>query len=258
MIHTTAIVSSYAKIHPSVSIGPWCYIDGPVTIGRDSILKNNVTILGSVAIGEKNYVSSYSVIGGIPQDPKYKFEETIIKIGNSNRIHEFVTINRGTKDGERITRIGDNNIVMSYSHLGHDVSIGNNCKIASYCGISGHVKLEDYITMGGMVAVNQFVRIGQYSFITGRSILTLDVPPFSVAYGTSTKTYLRGANISGLKRKGFSKIEISAASNLLKIWSDKDISASLAQIRIDRASAPASIKLPLFNFLAQSHRGALR
>jgi UDP-N-acetylglucosamine acyltransferase len=209
-VHNTVVfLQGDIVIDEGAYIGPYCVIEGNVKIGKNVKLTNHVSISGNTAIGEGTTIYSFASVGSIPQDLKYKGEKSFTEIGKNNIIREHVTINAGTEHGGLYTKIGDNNLFMIASHIGHDCQIGNNCIIANNVGIAGHVLIEDNVIVGGNSGIHQFVRIGRNSMIGGMSGVGADVPPFTL-YTGNRENKLRGLNIIGLKRHGFSSLEIKA------------------------------------------------
>jgi len=186
------------KIGQNCQIGEGAVIDENVVIGDNCVVEPYAVITGYTTIGDNNHIFSHAVVGSIPQDLKYHGEKTELIIGNNNKIREFTLINPGTVGGGGVTRIGDNNLLMGYVHVAHDVIIGNNCILANAATLAGHVELEDYVVIGGMTPVHQFVKIGEYSMIGGASALSQDIPPYCLAEGNRAK--LRGLNLTGLRR----------------------------------------------------------
>jgi UDP-N-acetylglucosamine acyltransferase len=209
-IHGTAIVESTVQIGNNIKIGAYCVIKGNVKIGNNTILHSHVCVEGNTTIGENCEFFPFSSIGSKPQDYKFHNEETFLEIGSGNVIREYVTINPGTQHGGGLTKIGNNNFLMISSHIGHDATVGNNCTIANNVPLGGHVVLEDFITIGGNSAVHQFVRIGSYSMVGGMVGVKENIIPFSLVTPCVGSVYggIRGVNIVGLKRKGFSKEDI--------------------------------------------------
>jgi UDP-N-acetylglucosamine acyltransferase len=162
-IHPTAMIHPDAQIDPTVEIGPWCTIGAKVKLSKGNRLISHVVMDGRTTVGEDNVFFPFSSIGMIPQDLKYKGEDTELLIGSHNSIRESVTLNLGTVQGGGKTVVGDHNLLMAYTHLGHDCYVGNHCIIANSAGLAGHCVLEDYVTMGGMCGVGPFVRIGAYA-----------------------------------------------------------------------------------------------
>ncbi len=197
-IHPTSIIEEGASIGANVTIGPFCYITKDVTIGEGTTVASHVLIEGHTQIGKNNRIFAHSAIGTIPQDLKYKGEEVQLIIGDNNTIREFAQINPGTEGGGRITKIGNQNLLMGYVHIGHDVQIGSHCILANGATLAGHVELEDFVVIGGLSAIHQFVKIGQYAMLAGASALAQDIPPYCMAEGN--RATLRGLNLTGLRR----------------------------------------------------------
>jgi UDP-N-acetylglucosamine acyltransferase len=207
-IHNTAVfLGESISIEDNVEVGPYCVINGNVNLKKGVRLISHVAISGNTTIGEGTTIYPFSSIGSIPQDVKYKGETSYTEIGKNNVIRESVTINAGTAQGGFYTRIGNNNLLMIASHIGHDCQIGNNCIVANNSGIAGHVVIEDNVIVGGNSGIHQFVRIGRNAMIGGMSGVGVDIPPFSL-YTGSRENKLRGLNLIGLKRHGFSSSEI--------------------------------------------------
>ena len=197
-IHTTAIIEEGATIGENVTIGPFATISSQTVIGDNCIVDAHAVIDGKTTIGKNNHIFSHAVVGSIPQDLKYSGEEVELIIGDDNKIREFTLINPGTKGGGRVTRIGNNNLLMGYVHLGHDVIMGNNCILANSATLAGHVELGDNVVIGGFTPVHQFVHIGDFAMIAGASALSQDIPPYCLAEGN--RATLRGLNLTGLRR----------------------------------------------------------
>ena len=187
------------KVGKNCQIGYGAIIDENVVIGDNCIIDPYAVITGNTTIGDNNHIFSHAVVGSIPQDLKYNGEDTKLIIGNNNQIREFTLINPGTVGGGGVTKIGDNNLLMGYVHIAHDVIIKNNCILANAATIAGHVEIEDNVVIGGMTPVHQFVKIGEYAMIAGASALSQDIPPYCLAEGNRAK--LRGLNLTGLRRK---------------------------------------------------------
>ncbi len=198
-IHPSAIIEKGAIIGENVTIGANCFVSSEAKIGDNTKLHNGVCIYGDSDIGKNNEIFSYAVIGSIPQDLKYKGEKVKLIIGEDNKIREFTLFNSGTEGGGSVTKIGSNNLFMGYVHIAHDCIIGNNCILANAVTLGGHVVIEDFVVVGGMVPIHQFVKIGEHSMIAGGSVLTQDIPPYTLAEGN--RAYLRGLNLNGLRRR---------------------------------------------------------
>ncbi|MCC6276558.1 MAG: acyl-ACP--UDP-N-acetylglucosamine O-acyltransferase [Oligoflexia bacterium] len=218
MIHPTSIVSPKAKIGKDVVIGPFCRIYDNVTIGDGCFFDSHVVIgsqNGEVTIGSENKFYGFSLIGGPPQDLKYKGEPTKLVVGDKNTFRESVTVSIGTSTGGGTTMIGSGNLFMAYCHVGHDVLIGSNNVLANLCQLAGHVVMEDKITLGAMSAVNQFVRIGKYAFAGGASMINKDIPPYVICQGDHA--VIRATNKIGLERAGFNEEQVSNINRAVRI-----------------------------------------
>jgi UDP-N-acetylglucosamine acyltransferase len=197
-IDKSSIIEDGAIIGDNVTIGPFCHISSGVKIGDGTTLSSHILLTGDTTIGENNRIFSHAVIGSIPQDLKFNNEDVKLIIGDNNTIREFTLINPGTEGGGGVTKIGNNNLIMGYVHIGHDVIMGNNCIFANATALGGHVIIEDNVVIGAMGAVHQFVKIGEFAMLAGASALTQDIPPFCMAEGN--RAVLRGLNINGLRR----------------------------------------------------------
>ncbi len=202
MIHATAIVDERAKLDENVTIGPYSIIGPEVEIGAGTEIGPHVVIHGPSRIGEQNKIFQFSSIGEAPQDKKYNGEPTRLIVGDRNVIREYVTFNRGTADGIGETVIGSDNLFMAYCHVAHDCIVGNNTVFANAASLSGHVEVGDFAILGGFTSVHQFTQIGPKSLCGLGSVVTQDIPPFSIAAGNRARAI--GINKEGLRRKGFS------------------------------------------------------
>lgn len=207
LIHASSLVDPQAKIHETVKIGPFCIIGPNVEIGANTILYSHVVIDGHTVIGEGNQFFQGCSVGAPPQDNSYKGEVTRTVIGNNNTFREYVSIHRGTTKENFVTQIGSNCLLMAYVHVGHDVVLGNNCTIANSTNFAGHVKIGDRVGIGGGTQVSQFVTLGRGAYIGGAAAIDRDIPTFCTAMGN--RVYLKGINIIGMRRQGYSKQEIS-------------------------------------------------
>lgn len=200
-IHPSAVVSSKARIADDVVIGPFCYVEDAVKIGEGSRLDSHVTVKNNTSLGRGNFVAQGVILGGDPQDRRWKGEPTYLKIGDDNVIREYSTIHRATGEG-KATTIGNRCYFMAYTHFGHNVSVGNDVTVANGVGVSGHVTIEDMVTIGGMTGIHQFVRIGRVAMVGGMSRIVKDVPPFMLVEGMEQQVH--DINAVGLRRIGIS------------------------------------------------------
>lgn len=258
MIHPSAVISPEARIDPSATIGPWCVIDGPIQIGPRTVLMNGVGVYGRVRIGADNHIAAHTAIGGRPQDPGYQGEPTAVEIGDRNQIFEYVTIHRATAQGDGATRVGNDNMIMAYTHLAHDVQVGSGTRITSYCGISGHCQIGDHAVISGMVGMQQFVRVGAYSFISGQAAVGWDVLPFSICFGSACPAYLHGANLIGLERHGFGRDDLRTLRQVMALWREKERSVQSILEEMDTTWPGHPLVSQVSAFARASRRGVLR
>lgn len=214
MVSKLAYVHPKAKLGNNVTVEPFAMIYGDVEIGDGCWIGSNTVIMDKSRIGKNNRIFPGAVIGAIPQDLKFKGEDSLAEIGDNNTIREFVTINRGTAD-RMTTKIGNNNLLMAYTHLGHDCILGNNIIIANSGNLAGHITIEDNVIIEGIVAAQQFVNIGAHSFIAGASLVRKSVPPY-VRVAREPLQFI-GVNTVGLSRRGFSKELIKNIEDIYRI-----------------------------------------
>ena len=198
-IHPTSIIAEGAQIPASCTIGPYCTIGPNVILGENCNLVSHVVLDGHLTMGCNNRIFSFACIGIAPQDLKYAGEPTRLEIGDNNSIREYVTISRGTAGGGGVTRLGNDCLIMAYTHIGHDSQIGNSCILANSATLAGHVIVEDYAVVGALCPVHQFCRIGRLALTGGCSKIVQDVPPFMIADGNPAE--IRGINLVGLERR---------------------------------------------------------
>jgi UDP-N-acetylglucosamine acyltransferase len=206
-IHPTAIVHDGAKIGENVEIGPYCIIGENVTIGDGTKLISHVVIEGHTTLGKNNEIHQFSSIGVAPQDKSYKNEPTETIIGDGNLFREGCTVHRATTKQDKVTKIGNDGYFMTGVHFAHDCHIGDNVVLANGTMCAGHVTIGDYVQMGGACGVTPFCSVGKGAFIGAASAIDKDVPHYCAAFGNRVK--LKGVNIIGMKRRGYSKQEIS-------------------------------------------------
>lgn len=256
-IHPTAIVHPDAELAEDVEIGPFAIVEGTVKIGPRTKVGPRVSIEGHTIIGADNEIFTGAVVGSRTQDKKFKGGVSWLKIGDRNKIREYVTINPGTKEGTE-TSIGNDNLLMAYSHVAHDCIIHNGTILANSATLAGHVILEDKAIIGGLSAIHQFVRIGSLALIGGCSKVTQDVPPFMIADGHPARVY--ALNIVGLDRAGYSKEEKMFIRKALKIIFRSGLTLKNALLKLEeenRGHAYPSFEI-LNQFLKSSERGICR
>lgn len=257
-IHATALVHPSAQIADGVEIGPYAIIEEHVILGKGTSIGAHAVIGKWTELGENNQIYHMASIGAAPQDLKYKGEECWTRLGNNNVIREFATIHRGTVTGHAETVLGSNNLMMAYSHVAHDCVVGNGNVFANAATLAGHVTVQDNVILGGLVAIHQFVTIGSYSMLGGGTLVGLDIPPYMIATSGKRDAKLRGLNLIGLKRRGFSD---EAISNLKKAYK------TLFMAGLKQADAIAKIRAEivgcvevetLLAFIEKSERGICR
>jgi UDP-N-acetylglucosamine acyltransferase len=255
-IHPTAIVSPRAQLHASVEVGPFAIIGPDVRIGAGSSVGPHAVVEGRTTLGEKNRVFQFASVGAIPQDLKYAGEPTALVIGDGNQIREFSTLHIGTAGGGGVTRIGNQNLFMAYSHVAHDSQVGNRCVFANGATLAGHVEIGDFVTLGGLSAVHQFTRIGPHAFIAGGAMVVMDVPPFCVAQGDRAE--LSGLNIVGLQRQGFTEEQLARIKDAYRILfrSKLPLEEAVTRLRVDFGGHAEVDRL--LDFVTTSKRGLTR
>ena len=256
-IHPTAIVDPQARIAGSADIGPYCIVGAEVEIGPRTSLMAHVYLEGPTWIGEDNVFFPYSTVGVAPQDLKYKGERAETRIGDRNRIREFVTIHRGTEGGGLVTSIGSDSLLMAYTHVAHDVHIGDRTVLANAVTLGGHVTVGDWAIIGASTGVHQFCRVGRHAIIGGYSVVTQDVLPFSNTVSQrEIKVY--GANRVGLERRGFETAVVEALQTAFRLLTRSQLNTSQAVERI-RAEVPATAEVDeLIEFIGASERGVIK
>lgn len=257
MIHPSAIVDPGAHIADSAEIGPYCVIGADVEIGARTRVMAHVFMEGSLEIGEDNIFFPYSTVGVAPQDLKYHGERSSTRIGHRNRIREFVTIHRGTQGGGMLTSIGDDNLLMAYVHIAHDVKIGNHTVLANAVTFGGHVTVEDWAVIGASSGVHQFCRIGRHAIVGGYSVITQDVLPFSNTV-TAREAKVFGANSIGMKRRGFSHESIDALHKALRLLTHSSLNTTQALERIAAEIPPCAEVHELTHFIRTAERGFIK
>lgn len=209
MIHPTALIDPAATVAEGVSIGAYSVIGADVSIGQGSVIGPHVVIEGPTTIGCDNRIAQFASLGGEPQDKKFDQQRTALEIGDRNLIREFVTINRGTRGGGGVTRIGSDNWLLAYVHIAHDCQVGNHTVFSNYSALAGHVEIGDWTILSGYSGVHQFCKVGAHVFIGMGCLVGHDVPPF-VMMANEQQGRPRGINSEGLKRRGFDASRIAA------------------------------------------------
>lgn len=255
-IHATASVDPRAELGDEVEVGPYSIIGPKVKIGKGTRVKSHVVIEGNTTLGDANLIFQFTTVGSVPQDLKYRGEDSQLIIGNHNTIREFVSLNPGTAGGGMVTRIGDRNLLMMYCHIAHDCILGDHNIIANGATLGGHVVIEDYVIVGGLVGIHQFVKVGSSAILGAGSMVSKDIPPYCNATGDRAR--LRGLNLEGLRRRGFTKAQVEALKKAYRIifQSALRVKDALKRVRKEFPNLPEVAHLVAF--IEQSQRGVCR
>jgi UDP-N-acetylglucosamine acyltransferase len=256
MNHSTAIIDSTSTVAEDVEIGPYTVIGANVSIDSGTIIGPHVTINGTTKIGKNNRIYQFASVGEDPQDRKYAGEKSFLEIGDNNEIREFTTIHRGTTQDKNITIIGNNNLLMAYTHVAHDCVIGDDVILANAASLGGHVHIGHNVILGGFSIVHQFCHLGDHCFSAMGSAITKDVPPFVMVGGRPTKPH--GINSVGLDRRGFSQDAILQIKRAYKTLYKSGLKLSDATDQlIEEAKSQPELNV-MVEFLAKSNRSILR
>jgi UDP-N-acetylglucosamine acyltransferase len=251
-IHPTAEIDPSAQLGEGVEVGPGVVIGPHTVIGDGTRLEPHVVIHPYTHIGKRCHIRVGCVLGGAPQDRKFRGERSYLRIGDDNEICEYVTIHRATGE-DRCTVIGNSNLLMANCHIGHNCTIGNNVMIANMVGISGHVQVEDSVVIGGMVGIHQFVRIGKLAMIGGFSKVVNDIPPFMMADGRPCKVF--ELNRVGLRRAGIDERTRAAIKQAYILLYRSGLNLAQALSAIEAEVEPSEERDYLLNFLSQTRLG---
>jgi UDP-N-acetylglucosamine acyltransferase len=262
-IHPTAIVHPGARLGGGVAVGPYSIVGEHVEIGDDTVIGPHVVISGHTRIGCENRIFQFCSIGEQPQDKKYAGEPTRLEIGDRNTIREFCTFNRGTVQDAGVTRMGNDNWVMAYVHLAHDVQVGSHTILANNATLAGHVHLGDWVIVGGLTGIHQFCHVGAHAMTGFQSHVSQDVPPFMMVSGNPLAVH--GFNVEGLRRRGFSRERIAQVKQMHRLLYREGLTLELARQGIESlATDPSEDPLAegdlrlMLDFLAASTRGIAR
>lgn len=259
-VHSTALVESGAELAESVSVGPYSIIGANVHVGAGTMIGAHCVIEGRTTIGRDNRIFQFCSLGAVPQDKKYAGEDTALAIGDRNTIREFCTFNIGTAQDAGVTRVGHDNWIMAYVHIAHDCQVGDQTILANNATLAGHVHLGDWVFIGGLTGVHQFVKIGAHAMAGFASAVTQDVPPFMTVDGNPLA--VRGFNIEGLRRRGFSAERIAAVKQMYRLlyrsgMTFEQARAAIAALAAALPEAGGDIAT-MGDFLARSTRGIAR
>ncbi len=262
-IHPTAIIDRQASLESSVEVGPYAIVGPDVVIGADSVIHAYAQVHGKTRLGKANIIHSHCVIGGPPQDKKYRGEATELEIGDHNTFRESCTVNLGTIQDGGITRIGSDNWIMAYVHIAHDCQVGSHTIMANATQLAGHVVVGDWAILGGITGVHQFVQIGAHAMTGAGTTLLQDLPPYVMANGNPAAAH--GINAEGLKRRGFSASQIAVLRRAYKLIYKSGLTLAQALERLGDAQAlgvtapeDQDALAPLIEFLHNAGRGIVR
>jgi UDP-N-acetylglucosamine acyltransferase len=256
-IHPQAVVAASARLAPGVKVGAYAVVGEDAELGEGCVLHPHAFVGGPAKYGRNNTFYSFCAVGGDPQDYTFQGERTELLVGDGNIFREYVTVNRGTVKGGGVTRIGDENFFLAYSHVGHDDQIGNQTLFVNGATLAGHVAVEDFATIGSFSVVHQFCRVGRYSYVGACTVIVQDVPPFSrVVTERETKSY--GANTIGLERRGFSRERLEVLNRAFRVLYRSKLNTTQAVARMKEQFADAPDIQELIRFIETAERGIVK
>jgi UDP-N-acetylglucosamine acyltransferase len=256
LIDPRAVIHPTARIGIGCSIGPFVVIGPNVDLGPRCVVHPHAVLQGPTTLGPKNTIHSFACIGGPPQDLRYRGEKTTLVIGTGNEFREHVTVNRGTPRGGGITTIGDDNLMMAYSHVAHDCHLGNHIVMANHATIAGHTQVQDYVVFGGLVGVGQFLRIGESAMLAAGSMIEQEVPPFCTVAGDRAK--LRAVNRIGLERRNIGPLAKKQIKAIFKALKNRRTTLAQMISEFDNLEALTPEAQRMLVFLGQVERGLTR
>lgn len=255
-IDPRAVISPQAEIAADAEVGPYAVIGPDVTIGPRCWIGPHVVINGPTELGAGNRVYQFASLGEAPQDMKYRGEPTRLVVGERNTFREFVTVNRGTVTGSGETRIGNDNLILAYSHIAHDCLLGNHIIFSNVVQLAGHVEVGDWAIFSGYSGAHQFCRIGAHAFIGNNTSVIRDIPPYVLATGHPAEP--RSINVEGLKRRGFEETQLRAIRNAFRLLYRSDLKLEVATRRIEEQARKHEVLGIFAEFLRASTRGLAR
>ena len=256
MIDSHALVSPQAQLASDVTVGPFSVIGPDVQIGPGTVVGPHVVITGHTRIGANNRFYQFASIGDAPQDLKYKGEPTRLEIGDRNIFRESCTVNRGTAHDHGVTRIGDDNLFMAYSHVAHDCRIGSKAVFANCAALGGHVEIGDWVILGGLTAVHQFSKVGAHAFLAGGCIVQRDVPPYVMVAGNPAEPH--AVNSEGLKRRGFDEEQIRHVREAYRILYRSELRLAQALEKLEPLARTRPEIRVFVDFIGASTRSLVR
>lgn len=256
-IHPQAVVAKSARLAAGVKVGAYAIVAEDVELGEGCLLHPHASVGGPAKYGRNNVFHSFCSVGGDPQDYTYRGERTELVVGDGNIFREYVTVNRGTVKGGGITRLGNDNFFLAYSHVGHDDQIGNHTLFVNGATLAGHVAVADFATIGSFSVVHQFCRVGRYAYVGACTVIVQDVLPFSrVVTERETKNY--GGNTIGLERKGFSKERVQTLNRAFRLLSRSKLNTTQALQELKANFADSDDVREMVEFIESAERGIVK
>jgi len=256
VIDARAVVSPLAQVAADVDIGPYTIIGDDVSIDSGTWVGPHAVSNGPARIGKDNKIFQFASLGEDPQDKKYQGERTWLEVGDRNTFREFCTVNRGTVLDRGVTRIGNDNLLMSYSHVGHDCTLGDHIVMANVATLAGHVEIGDFASLGGLSAVHQYTKIGAYCFIANNAAVTRDVPPYVLAVGQPADPH--SVNTVGLQRRGFTPEQILNIRRAYRVLYRSHLKLEEALLKLEEAAASQPEIRIFVDFIKRSSRSIVR
>ena len=256
-VHPTASIHPAATLGANVRVGAFTVIDADVEIGDGCVIGPHCSITGGTRMGNDNHVVGHAAIGGDPQDKKFKGERSELIIGHRNLIREFTTLNRGTGEGGGITRVGNDNWLLAYTHIAHDCIVGNHCVFSNNSTLAGHVQVGDWVIVSGFAGVHQFCRVGDHAFLGMGVLISGDVPPFTMV-AAEVQGRPRGINSEGLKRRGFDAERISAIKRAYRTLYVAGLPLAEAKAQLAEQAQASDDVRAMLEFIESGERHLLR
>jgi UDP-N-acetylglucosamine acyltransferase len=253
-IDSQAIVSPKARLGRDAKIGAYAVIGDDVELGEGCIVEHHGVVQGPARLGRDNHVYSFAIVGGDPQDFTYEGQRTSLETGDANEFREFCTVNRGTVKGGGVTRVGSHNFIMAYTHVGHDCAIGDHTVLINGAQLAGHITVEDYATISACCLLHQFLRVGRYAYIGAGSIVSKDVPPYSMVAGSRNTTCF-GVNTVGLERNGFAPERVKPIEQAYRLLLRSKLNTSQAVEKMRGTLSHSEDVLTLIRFIETTERG---
>jgi UDP-N-acetylglucosamine acyltransferase len=255
-VHPTSVVSPRAEVGEGAHVGPFCTVGDEVRLGARVRLESHVVVDGRTQIGDDTHVFPFASIGLAPQDLKYRGEPAETRIGQRNRIREFVTVHRGTEGGGMLTSIGDDCLIMAQAHIAHDCHVGNSVIMANAATLAGHVEVQNGANVGAYSGVHQFCRVGREAYVGGYTVVVKDALPFALTVGNHAKCY--GLNTVGMKRRGYPQETVEALHHAFRLLLSSKLNTTQALARIREELQGATEVEELLRFIETSGRGVVK